>query len=169
MSKTNHVCEEAVFARIYQEHSKAIWNFIYFKCGNMAQADDLVQESFIKLWQNCAKVPQEKARAFLYKVCSNQFLNEVAHQKVVFKYQQQYIEKSNLESPQFVLEQQEFHQKLERAISNLSEIQRTPFLLNRIEGKKYREIAEILDISIKAVEKRMSLALAALRKEIEGI
>ena len=40
---------------------------------------------------------------------------------------------------------------------------------NRIEGKKYREIAELLDISVKAVEKRMSLALASLRKEIDSI
>jgi len=41
--------------------------------------------------------------------------------------------------------------------------------MNRIEGKKYREIAEILDISVKAVEKRMSQALESLRKEIKNI
>ena len=51
----------------------------------------------------------------------------------------------------------------------MSETQRTTFLLSRIEGKKYREIAEILSISIKTVEKRMSQALASLRKEIENL
>ena len=67
------------------------------------------------------------------------------------------------------MEENEFKNKLQNAISNLTEGQRTAFLLNRIEGKKYREIAVILEISVKAVEKRMSLALASLRKEIENI
>ena len=43
------------------------------------------------------------------------------------------------------------------------------FLLNRIEGKKYAEIAVLLDISVKAVEKRMSLALASLRQKFDTI
>ncbi len=60
-------------------------------------------------------------------------------------------------------------EKLKKAINNLSEGQRIAFLMNRVEGKKYREIAEILEISVKAVEKRMSLALIALRKEIDEI
>ena len=60
-------------------------------------------------------------------------------------------------------------EKLTRAIDNLSDGQRIAFLMNRVEGKKYREIAEILGISVKAVEKRMSQALKALRKEIEEL
>ncbi|MCB0436428.1 MAG: RNA polymerase subunit sigma-70, partial [Mangrovimonas sp.] len=43
------------------------------------------------------------------------------------------------------------------------------FLLNRIEGKKFKEIAELLDISVKAVEKRIYGALAKLREDIEEI
>jgi DNA-directed RNA polymerase specialized sigma24 family protein len=41
--------------------------------------------------------------------------------------------------------------------------------MNRIDGKKYREIAELLDISQKAVEKRMSAALKVLKEQIENI
>ena len=51
-------------------------------------------------------------------------------------------------------------------IANLSEKQREVFLLNRIEKKKYKEIAEMLGISVKAVEKRMHGALKSLREEI---
>ncbi len=58
--------------------------------------------------------------------------------------------------------------KLQTAISNLSEAQRTAFLMNRIDGLKYTEIAEALGISVKAVEKRIHKALVSLRKEIEG-
>ncbi|VAV85327.1 RNA polymerase sigma factor RpoE, partial [hydrothermal vent metagenome] len=63
----------------------------------------------------------------------------------------------------------EYMKKLQNAIANLTEAQRTAFLLNRIEGKKHREIAELLDISTKAVEKRIYGALKKLREDIEGI
>jgi RNA polymerase sigma-70 factor (ECF subfamily) len=67
------------------------------------------------------------------------------------------------------LEEKEFNAKLEKSLSKLSESQRIAFLMNRIDGKKYKEIAEILNISIKAVEKRIHNALLNLRKEIENI
>jgi len=59
--------------------------------------------------------------------------------------------------------------KLQHALSNLSEIQRTTFLLNRIDGKKHKEIASLLGISQKAVEKRIYGALKKLRKTIKEI
>jgi RNA polymerase sigma-70 factor (family 1) len=168
MSEDN-VCNERIFNKIYTEHGRSIWGFIYYKCGDSAQADDLVQEAFVKLWQNCAKVTSQKAKSFLYTVANNTFLNEVAHKKVVLKHAKLQPNAVNDQSPQFLLEEKEYLQKIERAIEDLTEAQRTAFLMNRIEGKKYAEIAEILGISVKAVEKRMSLALAALRKEIDNL
>ena len=169
MEEPTNVCNENTFSRIYETHGKPVWRFIYFKCGNTAQADDLVQEAFIKLWQNCAKVPQEKAKSFLYTVCNNAFLNEVAHNKVVLKYAKAKPTKTNYQSPEFLMEEKQFQEKLKNSLENLTEAQRTAFLLNRIEGKKYAEIAEMLNISVKAVEKRMSKALVTLRKEIGNI
>jgi len=169
MKQPQNVCNETIFNRIYETHGKPVWRFIYYKCGNGAQADDLVQEAFIKLWQNCAKVTQEKAKSFLYTVCNNAFLNEVAHKKVVLKYAKTQPEKTNFQSPEFLMEEDQFHDRLKNSLENLTEAQRTAFLLNRIEGKKYSEIAEMLNISVKAVEKRMSKALATLRNEIGNI
>ena len=76
---------------------------------------------------------------------------------------------SNNQTPEYLLEEEEFKTKLQSAISGLTEGQREVFLMNRIDGKKYREIAEILNLSQKAVEKRMSGALKALRAQIENI
>jgi RNA polymerase sigma-70 factor (family 1) len=166
---SENVCSEKIFNQLFKIWGKPIYNFIFFKCGDDAQANDLVQEAFIKLWQNCGKVPEEKAKSFLYTVANNMFLNEVAHKKVVLKHAQLQPHKINEQSPEYIMEEKQFHKKLQDAIANLTEAQRTAFLLNRIEGKKYTEIAEILEISVKAVEKRMSQALASLRKEIEGI
>ena len=53
------------------------------------------------------------------------------------------------------------------AINQLNDTQRVAFLMHRIDGKKYSEIAEELNISIKAVEKRIHLALLELRKEFK--
>ncbi len=164
-----NVCQEHTFEKLFLSHSKTIFNYIYYKCGNEEKANDIVQESFVKLWENCAKVTVDKARAFLYKVSNNLFLNDVKAQKVALKYADDHSETSTNISPEFVLREKEFQQKLENAIANLTEAQRTAFLLNRIDGKKYKEIAEILNISVKAVEKRIHGALVSLREQIEGI
>lgn len=169
MPTQDNVCEESVYHRVFHSLSASLYNFIYFKCGNVSQAQDLVQEAFIKLWENCEKVPPDKAKSFLYTVCNNAFLNEVAHKKIVLKYVEKTGPNINEQSPQYLLEEKEFEKKLQTALTNLTEAQRTAFLMNRIDGKKYREIAEILNISVKAVEKRMSQALESLRKEIKNI
>ena len=169
MLKIKSVCEATVFEEIYADYAKALYNFAYYKCGNSAQAEDLVQEAFIKMWNNCAKVIFEKAKSFLFTVTNNLFLNEVAHKKVVLNYRKKPIKTHTDESPDYVLEEKEFLNKLQTAIANLKEGQRTVFLMNRIDKKTYKEIAETLEISVKAVEKRMHLALLQLRKTIGNI
>ena len=162
----NNVCEEKTFEKVFANHAQSLRNFIYFKCGDTAQADDLVQDAFVKLWNNCAKVPFQKAKSYLYTLANNAFLNEVAHQKVKLKYKPHASKGITNESPEFILREKEFKKELEAAIAKLSEKQREVFLLNRIEKKKYREIAELLEISVKAVEKRMHGALVSLRNDI---
>ncbi len=165
----SNTCDEIVFSSFFKNHSKALRNFIFYKYGDKDQAEDLVQEAFIKLWQNCTTVPIEKAKSYIYTIANNSSLNVIAHQKVVLKYQKDFsgFDKTN-ESPEFILEEKQFENKLLKAIENLNETQRVAFLMHRIDGKKYSEIAEELGIGIKAVEKRIHLALFELRKEIEN-
>lgn len=164
------ICEEMRFSEFFREHARALRNFLFYKFGNEEQAEDVVQEAFVKLWQNCAEVPPEKAKAFVYTVANNASLNHIAHQKVVLQYAKKNIHvHADSQDPEFLMEEDQFKVKLQRAIGNLTEAQRTAFLLHRIEGKKYQEIAEILGISVKAVEKRIHGALTELRKEIDNI
>lgn len=160
---TKNVCQEKIFKSIFVAQAEHLRNFMYYKTGNLQQAEDLMQDAFGKLWENCAKVVLEKAKSYLFTVANNLFLNQVEHQKVVLKFEKrQHSERSNL-TPQFLLEEEEFRKRLEDAINALPEGQRIVFLMNRIDKKKYREIAEELEISVKAVEKRMHKALVALR------
>jgi RNA polymerase sigma-70 factor (ECF subfamily) len=94
----------------------------------------------------------------------------IAHQKVVLQYEKDFsgFDKTN-ENPEFILEEKQFKNKLLKAIENLNETQRVAFLMHRIDGKKYSEIADELNISVKAVEKRIHLALLELRKEIDNL
>jgi len=163
------VCESKHFESIFNAHAETLRNFVYYKCGSQQQAEDIVQEAFVKLWKNCAKVIFAKAKSYLYTVANNMFLNEIAHEKVVLKYKQQIPNKVSNETPEFVLQQKEFQEKLQRTIAELPEGQREVFLLNRIDKKTYTEIAEIIGISVKGVEKRMHKALLTLRKEIGNI
>ena len=67
------------------------------------------------------------------------------------------------------MEEKEYMEKLKAGIENLTEEQRTAFLLNRIEGKRHQEIAEMLGISRKAVEKRIYTALSKLKEQVGKI
>ncbi len=167
-SHSKGICDEIIYSRFFKDNVKSIRNYLYFKYGNVEQSNDMAQEAFIKLWENCADVPPEKAKSFIYTVANNATLNQIAHQKVVLNYSKNNSvnDRTNI-NPEFILEEDQFKIKLEKAIANLTEGQRTAFLLNRIEGKKYAEIAIMLDISVKAVEKRIHGALLSLRTNIE--
>ncbi|MET7028364.1 RNA polymerase sigma factor [Sediminicola luteus] len=164
----NNVCKEEVYSALFNTNSKTVFNYIYYKFGNEEKAYDAVQEAFIKLWENCAKVAPEKAKSYVYTVANNLYLNVIKAEKVRLKYADKSLEVSH-ESPEFLLEEKQYQEKLDRALNSLPDNQRTTFLLNRIDGKKYAEIAEMENVSVKAIEKRMHLALKTLREQIEGI
>jgi len=164
-----HICEERLFSSLFEKHSKNLHDFLYYKFGSYLNPKDKVQEAFIKLWENCANVTQDKAKSFLFTTANNLMLNEYAHHKVVLRHQQSTPKSHTNESPEFIMQEKEYQKKLETAIANLSEAQRVAFLLNRVEGKRFKEIAELLDISTKAVEKRIYGALKKLREDIDGI
>ncbi|NKI33183.1 RNA polymerase sigma factor [Croceivirga thetidis] len=165
----NNVCEEKVFNSIFNSNSKTVYNYIYYKFGNEEKSYDAVQEAFVKLWENCAKVSPEKAKSYLYTVANNLYLNVIKAEKVRLKYADLHSNTTTNESPEYVLEEKQFQEKLNNALDALPENQRTTFLLNRIDGKKYAEIAEMEGVSVKAIEKRMHLALKSLREKIDGI
>ncbi len=165
----NNICEEKLFSTIYMKYSKSLHDFLYYKYGERINPEDKVQEAFIKLWNHCKDVSIDKVKSYLFTVANNSTLNDIKHQKVVLKYQKNIPKNYTNESPEFLMEETEYMIKYQKALSNLTEGQREAFLLNRIEGKKHKEIASLLGISIKAVEKRLYGALKRLRKDIEGI
>ena len=168
-SENSNFCNETIFSDFFRKNSKKLYNFIYYKSGDLELSNDIVQDAFIKFWDNCKKVMPGKEISFLYTIANNLFLNNYTKSKVILNFKSKPVKNYTHESPQFLLEEKEFGIKLQKALENLTEGQRTAFLMNRIDGKKYSEIAEILGISVKAVEKRIHGALVSLRKNIENI
>ena len=162
------ICNENTFNNIYLKYSKTLFSFIYYRCGDEDQAQDLVQESFFKLWGNCSNVSHDKVKSYLYTTVNNLFLNDIRAKKIALKYANDSLE-TNYESPEFILEQEQYQMKLDMVLNSLTEEQRTAFLLNRIDGKKYSEIAEIYNISVKAVEKRIHKALKTIKEQLGEI
>ena len=163
-----NLCNENTFNTFYIKYVEDAFNFMFYRCGNRDQSLDLVQEAFIKIWDNCSSINFSKAKSYLFTTANNLFLNQVKHQKVVLEYAKlKPVKDSSDEDPEFILREKEQMKRLQNAIANLTDAQREVFLLNRIDGKKYREIADMLNISVKAVEKRMMGALSKLREQFD--
>lgn len=166
----NNVCAEHIFQGLFVQLAKPLRNYLIYRGSEEGQADDLVQDAFIKLWENCGKVLPSKAKSYLYTLASNAFKNEMAHIKVRFKYvNANPAANTTIETPEFKMEEDEFKARLEKAINDLPETQREVFLMNRIDKMTYAEIAEALGVSVKAIEKRMGKALKVLRSKIKEL
>ena len=163
-----NICEETVFSSLYKRLAKDLHDYLYYKFGENLNPDDKAQEAFVKLWENCKKVTLSKAKSFLFTVANNLMLNEIKHQKVVLKYQAAKPMGHTNESPEFLMEEEEYYRKYQQVLSSLSEEQRTAFMLNKVEGKKHKEIAQMLGVTRKVVEYRIYSAFAILKSELEG-
>jgi RNA polymerase sigma-70 factor (family 1) len=166
---TDNVCDEQIFRQLFNQLSDQLFRFLYFKSGNAALAEDFTQEAFLRLWKACQQVSSSKAKAFLFRVGANLFLDEVKHQQVKQRFQLKSSSSHHPETPEEALQKEEFRKRLEQAIAALPEKQRTVFLLHRYEQMTYKQIADLLEISVKAVEKRMHKALIELRKLSQNI
>jgi len=155
-----------VYDSVFNTYAKDLKRFLYFKFNDMASAEDVLQETFIKLWTNCNKVVYSKVKSYLYTLANNAFLDIKKHEKVVRKHKEGFVNYNNSESPEFLMIEEEYLITVEKMIADLPEKQRKVFLLSRIEKKKYKEIALQLEISIKTVEKRMHNALLIMRKKL---
>lgn len=140
---------------------------MFYRSGNAELATDISQETFLKVWEKQLYLKPEKLKGLLYKIAGDLFISHLRRQNVAgnylkeisFNFKEAYLDEA--------LELEEIKRSYEKALANLPEKQRLVFLMSRMEELTYKEIAVRLDISVKAVEKRMSLALAELRKEIQ--
>lgn len=155
------------FKDIFNANYEYIRNYLYYLSGDMELAEDLVQDVFLQLWEKKEQIKDETVRAFLFTIAKNNFLKSRRRVKNELKFQSAFFENTEHKSPEYILEMKEFDKKLQRVISEIPEKSRMVFLMHRIDGMTYSEIAQNLQLSVKAVEKRMSKALSVLNEKLD--
>ncbi len=159
-----YLSSEDHFKSFYIECFPSVRTYIWAKCGNAQLAEDLAQEAFIRLWDNKNKVEACKAKSFVFKVSNNLFLDYIRHTKVVQSYSLSEIKHQNDLDPQFIFDLKEFQKRIDLILESMPEKAREVFLLNRMDKLTYNQIAEVLGMSVKTVEKRMQKALEIFSK-----
>ena len=154
------------YQEVFDQFYDNIRGYIYFKCGDQDLAEDLAQDTFIKLWENRSKIDRSTVKSYLYTIAGNLTINYLKRQQLKYKFVNQSEQRTEKSNPEFILEMKEYEAKLQGVIETLPEGSREVFLMNRLEDIKYKDIAERLGISVKAVEKRMSKALKIIRDSL---
>ncbi len=130
-------------------------------------ATDIAQDSFMKIWEKNLEYNENQIKGLLYKISKELWISQYRKLDSARKFELNLTYEEESITPEDLLEYDELRVKYEEVLSILPENQREVFLMSRMEDLTYKEIADRLDISVKAIEKRMSLALRTLRKELK--
>jgi RNA polymerase sigma-70 factor (ECF subfamily) len=129
-------------------------------------ASDVAQDLFTRIWEKSMHIDPVKDKALLYKMASDMIVSKLRRKKVELNYSDSIIIEEYKNTPETNFEYEQLKIKYSEALLKMPEKVRTTFLMSRGEELKYAEIAERLNVSIKAIEKRMTLALALLKREL---
>ena len=155
------------FDQIFMNWYYPVRNSVYYKSGDMETAEDITQETFLKIWEMRNRIKIDTVGPLLFKISRNLYFNHYEHNKVEMKFFDGHHKNQYSDAPDFELEMKEFDAKLKESLSELDEKQRLVFLMNRIDKMTYSQIAENLGLSVKAIEKRMSSAIAFLKEKLD--
>lgn len=151
------------FRNVFDSYYESIRSFAYYKTGDVALADDIVQDTFLRLWDKRQSVRNETVKALLYTIATNIITTHYRHKKVSYKFEAASPDYEQPDEADALLRQNELNAALQSTIENLPDNLRTVFLMNRIESLTYAEIADRLGLSVKAIEKRMSEAIRLIK------
>lgn len=162
-----------LFDNLFRQYSKPLFYYAA-KFVDDEAARDIVQDVFVKLWSDQILTIRQSLNALLFTMVRNSCLQQLEKQKVRNKYFESAKLKLQEEELRFYMEEktslleQEMENKLNEVMGNLPDRCRQIFMMSRFENKKNKEIAEELDISVKAVEKQITKALAIIRTEMKN-
>lgn len=162
--------DEQAFELLFRKYYIRLCAFSNKFLNEPEDAKEIVQEVFVKIWEGRDEIdPEDSLKSYLFKIAQNLSINKLRRIKVESKYVEVfkivYLECHEYSSHDTLLAK-ELEENIANSISNLPTECRKVFELSRVEGLKYREIAEVLNISVKTVETQMTKALKYLRIEL---
>lgn len=160
---------EYEFEQVFKSHFKALHAYACTILKEEAQAEELVQQVFFKLWERKDQVHiTQSVQAYLYRSVYHECLNYLKHQKVKKAHQSHtlYTSGAAVDPVSRDIAARELQKKIDEALRQLPEQCRTIFQMSRFEDLKYREIADKLNLSVKTVENQMGKALKIMRLQL---
>ena len=152
---------------MFDTYFDSVRSYLFYRGAEKEQASDLAQNVFLRVWEKQMNIDIKTASGLLYKIAGDMFISQYRREKLEINYKAALRNDSVDFSPEDQLRYKELFSRYTKALAALGEKQRTVFMMARMDGLKYQEIADRLQLSVKAVEKRMSIALAFLKKALE--
>jgi RNA polymerase sigma factor (sigma-70 family) len=169
------------FESLYEEHKSLVYNLALQYVQNIEDAEEITQDVFISIYESIDSF-REQARisTWIYRITINKSLDFLRAKKrkkrfafLVSLFNQDGVgikyDKIEFNHPGILLEQKEQMKMLFESINQLQEKQKTVIILLKIERKSQAETAEIMDVSVKAVESLYQRAKNNLSKMIAGM
>jgi RNA polymerase sigma-70 factor (ECF subfamily) len=163
--------DREAFARLVDRYKDAMVNYLSRLTGSRARAEDLAQETFLRLYENRDRYREEgRFSAFLYRIATNLARSEIRREqrrrmlKLVFRPGGNGA--GPVENPQSRLLGKEAHRKLAEAIARIPIRFRIPLVLHEIEGRSYLDVAETIGCREGTVKSRISRGRKRLKEEL---
>ena len=152
---------------LFREYFAPLNMFARKYVNDVDASKEIVQDVFVNLWNKRDAVDMNTPmKSYLFTSVRNRCLNYIRDRKKIVQAPLESLDLSQyLESRDF-LEEEETLAGINRAFDSLPDKCRRIFMMSRFDGKKYREIAEELGISVKTVETQMSRGLKQLREKL---
>jgi len=153
---------QKAFKQFFQIFYKDIYRYVFNRVSNKIDAEDLVQEIFLKFWNSRKTINNSGfVKTFLFTIAKNRIID---HYKKV-KFDSEEVTENTYIHTDEMTSSETLRELVTELISELPEAHKTVFLLNRFDGFKYQEIADSLGISVKTVEKYMSSTMKFLKEK----
>lgn len=159
--------DKDAFTEIVARHLNAVINFALRYVGHRAEAEDVAQEAFIRIWKNAAKWEPRgfSFRSWLYRITYNLCIDELRKRKPITDVEEEELPHHG-DQPEDDLYRDEQQQKVTIALNELPERQRTAITLCVYQGMSNRDAAQVMEVSIEALESLLSRARRALRNKM---
>ena len=163
IQKGSKILFEGIFRKYYQ----MLCAFAISKLKDGELAEEIVQEVFVKLWDKREDLDVSNFKSYLFSSVNNTILNHFKHQQVRREHatEMKAVQDEAVEDSE--VEYNELQLKINGLIAEMPDGRQRVFKLVKIEGKKYKEVAEELGISVKTVENQMGSALKFLREHLK--
>jgi len=157
------------FDVLYKRYCKRVYKFGYSILKSREESENLTQDVFLSLWENRLKIEKNSSiKSYVFTITYNSAISIIrkkARESQFMEYLKS-LQEINVEPVNIELEYTELTNKLDEILQALPQRQKEIYLLHRVKGLKYSEIAESLNISVNTIENHMSRALKTIRKKL---